>query len=67
MKTMTTTTTYVESYVNPHESEVAPMMAIEDIRIGLQELVCGPVWAVLAIVQSVWIRDVTARLVDELA
>ena len=36
-------TTYVESYINPQESEIAPMMAIQDIRIELQELVCGPV------------------------
>jgi len=36
-------TTYVEAYVNPHESEVAPMMAIEYVRIGLQELVRSPV------------------------
>ncbi len=60
-------TTYVKSYINPHESEVAPMMAIEDIRIGLQELVCGPVWTVLAVLQSTRVCDVTARLVDVLA
>ena len=58
-------TTYVECYINPHKSKVAPMMAIENIRIGLQELVCGPVCAVLAVVQSVWVCNVTARLVDE--
>lgn len=58
------TTTYVECYINPHESKVAPMMAIEDIRIELEELVCSPICAVLAVVQSVWIRNVTARLVD---
>ena len=43
------------------------MMAIEDIRIGLQELVCGPVWTVLAVLQSTRVCDVTARLVDVLA
>ena len=63
----TTMTTYVESYINPQESEVAPMMAISDIRIEQQELVCGPVCAVPAIVQSVWICDVTAGLIDVLA
>ena len=36
-------TTYVESYINPQECKVPPMMVIEDIRIELQELVCGPV------------------------
>jgi hypothetical protein len=36
-------TTYVEPYINPQEAKVAPMTAIQDIRIGQQELVCGPV------------------------
>jgi hypothetical protein len=43
------------------------MMAIFNIRIELQELVCGPVCAVPAVIQSVRVRDITARLVDVLA
>ena len=43
------------------------MMAIFNIRIELQELVGRPVCAVPAVVQSVRVRDVTARLVDVLA
>ena len=39
----TVMTTYVKSYINPQEAKVAPMMAIQDVRIGQQELVCGPV------------------------
>jgi hypothetical protein len=59
--------TYVKSYINPQKSQVAPMMAIFNIRIELQELVGGPVCTVLAVIQSVRVRDVTTRLVDELA
>ena len=58
--------TYVKAYINPQESQVAPMMAIFNIRIELQELVGRPVCTVLAVIQSVRVRDVTARLVDEL-
>ncbi len=42
------------------------MMAIFNIRIELQELVGRPVCTILAVIQSVRVRDVTARLVDEL-
>jgi len=58
--------TYVKAYINPQESQVAPMMAIFNIRIELQELVGRPVCTILAVIQSVRVRDVTARLVDEL-
>jgi hypothetical protein len=61
------TTTYVKSDVYPHESKVPPMMAIENIRIRLQELVCGPVWAESTTIRGVRIRDIAAEIVDELA
>jgi hypothetical protein len=60
-------TTYVESYIYPHYSKVAPMMAIKNIRIRLQECVRGPVRTELATVRSAWIRDVTAKIADVLA
>lgn len=43
------------------------MMAIQNIRIRLQELICRPVWTELATVHRVRIRDVTARIIDVLA
>ena len=59
--------THVESDVDPNESEVTPMVAIKDIRIRLQELVCRPVRAELATARRVWIRYIASKIVDELA
>lgn len=60
-------TTYVKSDVDPHESKVAPMMIEENIRIRLQELVCGPVRAELTTARGVRIREVATEIVNELA
>lgn len=43
------------------------MMAIENVRVRLQELVCGPEWTELAIVRSARICHVTAKIIDVLA
>jgi len=60
-------TTYVKCDVYPYKSEVAPMMAIENIRIRLQEFVCSPERAELATARGARIRDIAAELVDEAA
>ena len=60
-------TTYVKSDVDPHESKVAPMVIVENVRIRLQELVCGPVRAELTTARGVRIREVATEIVDELA
>ena len=60
-------TTYVKSDVDAHESQVAPMMAVENVRIRLQELVRGPVRAELTAARSIRIRDVATEIVNELA
>ena len=56
--------TYVKSDVGPHEAKVAPMMAIENIRVRLQEFVCGPERAELATARGVRIRDVAGDVID---
>jgi len=58
---------YVKPYVYPHEPEVPPMMAIENVRIRLQELVCGPKRTELAIVRRARICHVTTKIIDVLA
>jgi hypothetical protein len=60
-------TTYVESDVYPHDSEVAPMMAIENVRIRLQKLVCSSERADSTTTRGVRIRDISAKVVDVLA
>lgn len=57
-------TTYVKSNIDTQKSQVAPMMAIEDIRVRLQELVCVLIGTESAIVHSAWVREVTAIIVD---
>jgi len=59
--------TYVKSDVHAHKSQVAPMMAVENVRIRLQELVRGPVRAELTAARGVRIRDVATEIVNELA
>ena len=42
------------------------MMAVENVGIRLQELVCGPVRTELTTVRGVRIRDVATEIVNEL-
>jgi len=58
---------YVKSDVDEHKSQVAPMMAEENVRIRLQEFVCGPEGAELTAARGVRIRDVATEIVNELA
>jgi hypothetical protein len=60
-------TTYVKSDIDTQKSKVPPMMAIEDIRVRLQESVCVLECTELAIVHGAWVREVTAIIIDVLA
>lgn len=64
---MAENTTHVKSDVDKHQSKVAPMMAEENVRIRLQEFVCGPVRAELTTARGVRIREVATEIVNELA